>query len=95
MAGKTYALMKLREIINGLNQIDADYHTGSYSAMDMSGAIMLTSENIADNCIRAAEIQQNFSSMSAKLVQELTIRQRMTDSRYAEWYDSAVHTCLL
>ena len=32
MAGKTYALMKLREIINGLNQIDADYHTGSYSA---------------------------------------------------------------
>lgn len=28
MAGKTYALMKLREIINGLNQIDADYHTG-------------------------------------------------------------------
>lgn len=92
MAGKTYALMKLREIINGLNQIDADYHTGSYSAMDMSGAIMLTSENIADNCIRAAEIQQNFSSMSAKLVQELTIRQRMTDSRYAEWYDSAVHT---
>ena len=60
--------------------------------MDMSGAIMLTSENIADNCIRAAEIQQNFSSMSAKLVQELTIRQRMTDSRYAEWYDSAVHT---
>ena len=92
MAEKTYALMKLREIINGLNQIDADYHTGSYSAMDMSGAIMLTSENIADNCIRAAEIQQNFSSMSAKLVQELTIRQRMTDSRYAEWYDSAVHT---
>lgn len=67
MAGKTYALMKLREIINGLNQIDADYHTGSYSAMDMSGAIMLTSENIADNCIRAAEIQQNFSSMSAKV----------------------------
>ena len=47
MAGKTYALMKLREIINGLNQIDADYHTGSYSAMDMSGAIMLTSENLS------------------------------------------------
>lgn len=92
MAGKTYALMKLREIINGLNQIDADYHTGSYSAMDMSGAIMLTSENIADNCIRDAEIQQNFSSMSAKLVQELTIRQRMSEARYTEWLDKASHT---
>ena len=65
MAEKTYALMKLREIINGLNQIDADYHTGSYSAMDMSGAIMLTSENIADNCIRAAEIQQNVRKVGA------------------------------
>ena len=65
MAGKTYALMKLREIINGLNQIDADYHTGSYSAMDMSGAIMLTSENIADNCIRAAEIQQHVRKAGA------------------------------
>ena len=85
MAGKTYALMKLKEIINGLNQIDSDYHPGSSSAMDMSGAIMLTSENIADNCIRDAESQQNFSSMSAKLVQELTIRQRMTENRYTEW----------
>ena len=31
MAGKTYALMKLREIINGLNQIDADYHRQLFS----------------------------------------------------------------
>lgn len=69
MAEKTYALMKLREIINGLNQIDADYHTGSYSAMDMSGAIMLTSENIADNCIRScgnpAEFQQHVRKVGA------------------------------
>lgn len=92
MAEKKYALMCLKGIIKELKKIDADYRTGSYSAMDMSSEIILASEHIADNCIRDPEAQQNFSGMSAKLVQELTIRQRMSENRYREWYDSAVHT---
>ena len=87
MAEKKYALMYLKGIIKELNTIDADYRTGSYSAMDMSDNITLAAEHIADKCIRDPESQQNFSGMSAKLVQELTIRQRMSENRYKEWYD--------
>ena len=92
MAEKKYALMDLKGIIKGLNKIDEDYHTGSYSAMDMSGAIMVVSEQISDNCVRDPDGQQDYSSMSAKLVQELTIRQRMSESRYGEWYETSTHT---
>lgn len=92
MAEKKYALMYLKGIIKELNTIDADYRTGSYSAMDMSDNITLAAEHIADKCIRDPESQQNFSGMSAKLVQELTIRQRMSENRYKEWYDKAVYS---
>ncbi len=92
MAAKKYSLMDLKGIIKELNKIADDYRTGSYSAMGMSGTIMLASDHIAETCIRDPESQQEFSSMSAKLVQELTIRQRMSESRYSEWYEKASHT---
>lgn len=91
MADKIYSLMDLNGIIRELNKIDADYHTGSYSAMDMSEIIMVACEHITDKCIREPEGQQEFSSKTAKLVQELTIRQRMSETRYSEWKEQASH----
>ena len=92
MAAKNYALMDLKGLINELNKIDDGYHSGSYSAMGMSGEIMLAADHVAETCIRDPEQQKEFSSMSAKLVQELTIRQRMSEGRYSEWYEKASHT---
>ncbi|MBP0983220.1 MAG: class I SAM-dependent methyltransferase [Oscillospiraceae bacterium] len=92
MAEKTASIMDFKAIIKELNKISSDYKSGSYSAMELAENIMLASDHVANVSVRDEEAQQKFSAQSTKLVQELTIFQKMSDERFQDWFNTAKHS---
>ena len=92
MAEKKAAIMDFKAIIKELNNISSDYNSGSYSAMELAENIMLASDHVANVSVKDEEAQQKFSAQSTKLVQELTLCQKMNDERFQDWFNTAKHS---